>query len=61
MKKSEFVKKVLKESCCLVNEAQVLHTLEIFLKLGIKLPTFNNDHRQEEYFDQNEWEDEDKE
>jgi hypothetical protein len=60
MKKSDFVKKVLKKSCCLVNEAQVLHTLEIFEKLGMKKPErdkcFKDGVRKT-----NEWEPEDNE
>jgi len=35
MKKSDFVAAVLKESCSLVNEDQVLQNLEIFMKLGM--------------------------
>jgi hypothetical protein len=38
MKKSDFVAAVLKESCSLVNEDQVLQNLEIFMKLGMMLP-----------------------
>ena len=35
MKKSELIKKVLKESCSLVNEDQVLQNMEILEKYGI--------------------------
>ena len=38
MKKSDFVKAVLKESYSLVNEEQVLQNLEIFMKLGMPAP-----------------------